>query len=141
LLGRIEQAVQRLADANPGRDTGRPVPGTDPAAVSAPAGAAQGLDEFNPVGRWNIQVQDMVGSRLYAEFAPNGMFQMMQQVGLYQVPVGGSWSYNPLTRQLGLQGVVNTFQPFVLMMTLSGVLPNGYAAVGNDGIGYVLSRA
>ncbi|MCC7164913.1 MAG: CHAT domain-containing protein [Anaerolineae bacterium] len=140
-----------------------PRPGQEPAdANAAPAGTRQGdrrtplapapavtdtspqspaMDEFNPVGRWNIQVQDMVGSRLFVEFNLNGTFQMMQQVGLYQVPVNGSWSYNPLTRQLSLQGVVNTFQPFVLLMTLGGALPDGYGAVGNDGIGYVLTPA
>ena len=98
-------------------------------------------DEFNPIGTWNIQVQDMVGSRLQVKFSPNGTFQMVQQVGMYQVPVNGSWSFNPLTKQLSLQGVVNTFQPFILAVTVTGPLPNGYAAVGSDGIGYVLTRA
>lgn len=97
-------------------------------------------NEFVPSGRWNIQVQDMVGSRMYIEFSNNGGFQMMQQVGMYQVPVKGTWTFNPLTSQLALQGVVNTFQPLTLNMTISGKLPNGFAAVGSDGIGYVLTR-
>ncbi len=96
---------------------------------------------FNPLGKWNIQVQDMVGSRLLVEFGSNGTFQMIQQVGMFQVPVNGSWNFNPFTKQLSLQGVVNTFQPFILAITISGALPNGYAAVGSDGIGYVLTRA
>ncbi len=96
--------------------------------------------DFNPLGKWNIQVQDMVGSRLLVDLASNGTFQMNQQVGMYQVPVNGSWTFNPLTKQLALNGVVNTFQPFTLSITISGKLPNGYAAVGNDGIGYVLTR-
>lgn len=164
LLGRIEQAVQRLADSNAGtrstssfQSTNRVEPSpyayenpnvpapppfaVDPNDVTDPNWRPPGADDFNPIGRWNIQVQDMVGSRLFVEFAPNGMFQMMQQVGLYQVPVNGTWGYNPQTRQLGLQGVVNSFQPFMLAMTINNALPNGYAAVGNDGIGYVLTRA
>lgn len=96
--------------------------------------------EFNPIGKWNIQVHDMVGSRMLIEFSSNGTFQMLQQVGTYQVPVNGSWTFNPLTKQLALNGVVNTFQPFILAITISGKLPNGFAAVGNDGIGYVLTR-
>lgn len=152
LLGRIEQAVQRLADSNsvsnappyayenPNVPAPPPYAG-EPQDVGDPNWRPPSGDDFTPVGRWNIQVQDMVGSRLFVEFAPNGMFQMMQQVGLYQVPVNGSWGYNPLTKQLGLQGVVNTFQPFVLVLTINGAVPGGYAAVGNDGIGYILTRA
>lgn len=112
-------------EAKPSREPERP-----PSASS----------DFVPAGRWNIQVQDRVGSRMYIELSNNGGFQMMQQIGMYQVPVTGSWTFNPLTKQLALQGVVNTFQPFTLAVTISGKLPNGYAAVGTDGIGYVLTR-
>lgn len=153
LLGRIEQAVQRLADSNArtrltdsfqtaNRAEPPPPPtAVEPNDVTDPNWRPPDAGDFNPIGRWNIQVQDMVGSRLFVEFAQNGSFQMMQQVGLYQVPVNGTWGYNPLTRQLGLQGVVNAFQPFMLAMTINNALPNGYTAVGNDGIGYVLTRA
>lgn len=102
---------------------------------------ASPVQDFVPTGEWDIQVQDMVGSRLHVLFTKDGRFQMQQQVGMYQVPVNGSWTFNPLTRQLALQGVVNTFQPFILAITISGRLPNGFAAVGSDGIGYVLTRA
>lgn len=149
LLGRIEQAADRLARPNAnalddfyGGDT----PRRDTKNVGAhnvgdPNWRPPTADDFNPLGRWNIQVNDMVGSRIYVEFASNGTFQLMQQVGLFQVPVSGSWSYNPVARQLALQGVVNTFQPFILALTISGRLPNGYAGIGSDGIGYVLMRA
>jgi hypothetical protein len=96
---------------------------------------------FNPVGRWNVQVQDMVGSRLFVDFGQDGTFQMTQQVGMYQVPVSGTWTFNPVSQQLALQGVVNTFQPFILAITITGQPPNGFTAVGNDGIGYLLTRA
>jgi CHAT domain-containing protein len=102
----------------------------------APAGQA-----FSPIGSWNIQVQDMVGSRLFVQFKDNGTFQMQQQVGMYQVPVTGNWNFNPGTHQLALQGVVNTFQPFILSLTLGSPVPNGFVATGSDGIGYVLTRA
>jgi hypothetical protein len=158
LLGRIEQAVDRVASS--GTDTfGKPsteAKGTeqfsfdgwrpDPAAaaerhnVHDPNWRPPAPDDFNPVGRWNIQVQDMVGSRLFVEFAANGSFQMLQQVGMYQVPVNGSWMFNPQTRQLALQGVINTFQPFILAITIHSAIPNGYAGMGSDGIGYVLTR-
>lgn len=108
--------------------------------VQTPAVLPPAQQEFNPSGRWNIQVQDMVGSRLFVDFKANGTFQMTQQVGMYQVPVSGNWNFNPLTRQLALQGVVNTFQPFILALTLGNALPNGFIATGSDGIGYVLTR-
>lgn len=100
-----------------------------------------GNDTFMPVGRWNIQVQDMVGSRLLVEFKANGAFEMLQQVGMYRVPVNGSWTFNPITRELAVQGVINTFQPFILALTLGSKLPNGFSATGSDGIGYVLTQA
>lgn len=97
--------------------------------------------EFNPIGKWDIQVQDLVGSRLFIEIQANGTFQMQQQVGMYQVPVNGSWTWNPAARQLALQGVVNTFQPFILDLTIGNRLPNGFTATGGDGIGYILTRS
>ena len=149
-LKEIEQLVNRLATQNKtSREniSSENVP-TDPLPIFSnsppvtPSGQQLPLtQDFNPLGKWSIQVQDMVGSRLLVEFASNGTFQMIQQVGKFQVPVNGSWNFNPLTKQLSLQGVVNTFQPFILAVTISGRLPTGYAAVGSDGIGYVLTRA
>lgn len=94
---------------------------------------------FQPLGRWTIQVQDMMGSRLFVEFAPKGIFQMTQEVGMYRVPVNGTWSFNPLYQLLALQGVVNNFQPFSLSLNITGVVENGYTAIGSDGILYILS--
>jgi hypothetical protein len=120
--------VRAKTVASPSQTT---VPGTAPSRVTG---------EFAPIGRWDVQVQDMVGSRLHIEFNANGTFQMLQQVGLYQVPVNGSWTYNPLTRQLVLNGVVNTFQPFTLALTIGSPADGGYGAVGSDGIGYLLAQ-
>lgn len=130
LYGDALSNVERARNVSPTPQTTGPSP-------ALPGGPA----DFNPIGRWDIEVHDMVGSRLYVEFKPNGTFEMAQQVGMYQVPVNGSWTYNPLTRQLGLQGVVNTFQPFVLALTLGTPLPDGFSAVGSDGIGYVLRQS
>lgn len=147
ILGRIEQAVDRLAHPNAnalnefyGGET--PNQNTKPKTqnVGDPNWQPPAANDFDPLGRWNIQVQDMVGSRLYVEFTPNGNFQMMQHVGLYQVPVSGSWSYNSTLQQLEILGVVNTFQPFNLVLTINGRLSDGYSAMGSDGIGYVLMR-
>lgn len=131
-----EQKMEQI-DAQLKRVAG-PVVIQKAAAVTPPPAATQ---EFNPSGRWNIQVQDMVGSRLFVDFKANGSFLMQQQVGMYQVPVSGNWNFNPLTRQLALQGVVNTFQPFILALTLGSAIPNGFIATGSDGIGYILTRA
>jgi len=37
--------------------------------------------------------------------------------------------------------VINTFQPFIMALTLGSALPNGFSATGNNGIGYVLTRS
>jgi hypothetical protein len=155
LIGRIEQAADRLASAT--NSSGSTAPNArdsfdrgwlpDPAAAGAPQDVTDpnrrppAPDNFNPVGRWNLQVQDMVGSRLFVEFAPQGSFQMLQQVGMYQVPVTGTWMFNPDTRQLAMQGVINTFQPFILAITITASGPEGFTGIGSDGIGYILTRA
>ncbi len=150
LLGRIEQAADRIASVSTSTPSESPAwegwspdtPAQDKRFdVHDPDWRPPRGDDFNPIGRWNVQVQDMVGSRLFVEFAPNGSFQMLQQVGMYQVPVNGSWMFNPHTRQLAMQGVVNSFQPFILALTINGALPNGYTGMGSDGIGYILTRA
>lgn len=104
-----------------------------------PPPSFHGFNFRNGAIRMSIQVQDMVGSRLFVKFMPNGIFDMTQQVGMYQVPVKGNWNYNPLTRQLSLQGVVNTFQPFILGLTLAQVIGDTVYATGSDGIGYLLT--
>lgn len=144
ILFKIETAP--VTNAQPPQQIVVPVagpPNPPPANLNNFYGAvpARPNGEFAPVGKWQIQVQDMVGSRLHVEFLQDGSFQMLQQVGMYQVPVNGSWTFNPLTKQLAMQGVVNTFQPFILAITISGKLPNGFAAVGSDGIGYVLTMS
>lgn len=100
-----------------------------------------GGETFVPSGHWNIQAQDMVESRLTVEFAPNGSFQMMQHVGAYQTPINGSWTFKPITHELELQGMTNTFQSFFLILTIAGSSSAGYGAVGSDGIRYQLTRA
>ncbi|MBI4671360.1 MAG: CHAT domain-containing protein [Chloroflexi bacterium] len=96
---------------------------------------------FNPVGRWNFQVQDETESRMVVELFPNGTFQMAQQVGLYQVPINGAWSFNALTQNLTLSGVVNTFQSLALNLTITPLASGAFTATGADGVSYILTRA
>lgn len=143
LLQRARPLFQQLNDAQKLQQIDAQLQRVSGAVVikNSPSVVPFSTQDFNPIGNWNIQVQDMVGSRLSVEFQAKGTFEMKQKVGMYEVPVTGNWNFNPLTHQLALQGVVNTFQPFILSLTLGNPLPNGFTATGSDGIGYVLTRA
>jgi hypothetical protein len=107
-------------------------------AATAPPDAAF---DFNPLGKWDFQIQDETGTRMTIEFMPNGSFQMSQQVGMMQVPINGMWSFNPLLQNLVLQGTINAFQPFILNVTLTGKRGNVFTAISENGVAYVLTRA
>ena len=96
--------------------------------------------DFNPVGEWDFRLQDETETHLRVSLTANGNFQLMQLVGTYHVPVTGSWLFNPLTQTLAMQGVINTFQPFTLNLTLTGKIGDAFSAVGADGVSYILTR-
>jgi len=141
VLRRVESGAARsFADLYGKPDARFRSPDSAPRAES-PAVSATAAFEFNPIGKWNFQIKDDAGSRVVIELVANGTFQMTQQVGMYQVPVNGTWSFNPLTQSLTLQGVINTFQPFALNLTLTGKLGDAFTATGAEGMSYVLTRA
>ncbi len=111
------------------------------AAPAAPLPAAPGTLTFNPLGRWTFQAQDESGTRMTFEFSANGSFQMAQRMGVMQVPINGTWSFNPLTQNLTLQGVVNVFQPFTLDVTIVGKTGDAFQAVSDTGVVYAITRA
>lgn len=96
---------------------------------------------FTPLGRWHFQAQDETDTRMSVELSADGTFQMTQQIGLHQIPINGTWQFNALTQTLALRGVINTFQPLALTLTITGVINGAFTATGADGISYVLTRA
>lgn len=91
-------------------------------------------------GRWLIIPQDETGVQMDTELNPDGTFMMLQYVGAFKMPVNGTWLFNPLTQTLSLNGVVNTFQPLVLSLAITGKLGADWTATGADGVTYLLRR-
>jgi hypothetical protein len=140
ILRRVERDTARsFADLYGKPDARFRSPDLAPRAES-PAVPETAAFEFNPIGKWNFQIKDDTGSRMVVEFVANGTFQMTQQIGMYEVPVNGKWSFNPLTRSLTLQGAINTFQRFALNLTIIGKLGDTFTATDAEGISYLLMR-
>jgi hypothetical protein len=104
------------------------------------AGSTSGA--FNPVGNWNIQIMDAIGSTMTLQLAPTGMFQATQQAGSAGIllQAAGHWVFNPMNNLLQLQGNIGGFQPFMLGIFVQGQQGDAYYGVGSDGIAYLLSR-
>lgn len=111
------------------------------AEKSFPAQFAHAALEFNPIGKWKFQIRDEGGSDMLVDLMPNGTFQLQQRLGTYRMPVNGDWNFNPLTQVLSLNGVVNTFQPFTLSLTLTGTSGEAFIGVSAEGVTYFLTRA
>ena len=106
-----------------------------------PGGGVTQPAQFQPVGRWHIQINDVVRSQMWLECYPNGSFQSSQQAPGFIVQATGQWGFNPYNQMLQLQGLVNGMQPFMLGIVIQGQQPNGYMAMGTDGLQYFLTRA
>jgi hypothetical protein len=112
----------------------------DPSTSRSPVATSS---DFQPVGRWNIQVSDPIGSTLMLNLLPNGTFQATQQLG----PMGatiqatGQWIFTPYNNMLQMQGLVNGFQPFSLGIAIQGQQENIYYGIGTDSYGYAMSRS
>jgi hypothetical protein len=97
---------------------------------------------FNPVGQWQIQVGDALGSVMQVWLQPGGSCAGTQQAG----PLGGVaqfagyWGYDPNSQMLQFQVMVNGVQPFALGITIQGQESSGYAGLGTDGYRYRLMR-
>lgn len=133
MLRRVESASFRsLADLY-----GEP----DLRFASPAASAPEAAFDFNPLGKWDFQIKDELGSRMTVEFSANGSFQMTQRAGLIQVPINGTWLFNSLTQNLALQGVINAFQAFTLNLTLTSQTGDAFTAVSESGVTFLLTRA
>ncbi len=95
---------------------------------------------FEPVGTWRAQLSD--GSTARFALLPNGMLQGVQRVTAFGMEAGfaGQWGYDPASRTLQLQGMVNGFTPFVLVIEIQGASGGGFIGYGSDGMQYLLRR-
>jgi hypothetical protein len=93
---------------------------------------------FQPLGRWNIQVSDFMGSTMILNLHHNGYFDATQQTAMYGViaQASGQWAYNPHQQMLQLQGMVNGFQPIMLGISIYNQYGNTYYGIGTDGYNY-----
>jgi len=97
------------------------------------------LNQILP-GQWQVQIQfpfpPGVSGQLRVEILPNGLFngQLMTPMGL--TTVQGQWQANPLTNQIGLQGMqTNGFQtmPYVVMVQVGYFDPQRITGVTSAG--------
>jgi len=106
-----------------------------------PASQPLVLNQILP-GQWQVQIQfpfpPGVNGQLRVEMLANGMFngQLMTPLGL--TTVQGQWQANPLTSQIGLQGMqTNGFQtmPYIVMVQVNYFDPQRITAelVSNGG--------
>ena len=73
------------------------------------------MSEF-PIGRWNVQVKDAVGSRLELEIDEYGQFVGTQFFGQEQVALRGTWRYSTDGSCLELVGKVNELVDFSIKL-------------------------
>lgn len=123
--GLSDDGVNQLRWGITGKRTdGTPAPPESPPLPSPPPPPPQplALNQILP-GLWQVQIQfpfpPGVSGQLRVEMLANGMFngQLMTPLGL--TTVQGQWQANPLTSQIGLQGMqTNGFQtmPYVVLV-------------------------
>jgi hypothetical protein len=97
---------------------------------------------FNPVGQWQIQIGDAVGSVMQVWLQPGGNCAGTQQAGPYGgvAQFAGYWGYDPNSQTLQIQGMVGGMQPFGLGIKIQGQEGSGYVGLGTDGFRYRLMR-
>jgi hypothetical protein len=130
----FQQRLGRLADLIAACHAARPNVHWDLGSGPPPAG-------FQPVGRWQMQVSD--GSAWLMTFFPNGSF-IGQGIGMWWgagAQASGGWIFFIPAQTLQLQGAVNNMLPIMAVLVIQGQQAGGYYALGNDGKGYVFTRA
>jgi hypothetical protein len=115
------------------RAAGHPTPGFSPPAPPA---------AFQPVGRWQFQITDAVGSVMIVDLFPNGLFNAMQNAGPYAagIEAQGQWLFNPYNQMLQLQGMIAGYMPFMLGVVIQRPHLNGFHGVGTDNCAYFITR-
>jgi hypothetical protein len=132
-----EESGSRSANPPPTSPTAPAYPASSPAPpVSVSA-------EFQPFGRWRVQLSDMVRSVMMLELFENGTFQLVQtsQMAPMAAEAVGRWVYVPYTGTLQIQGVINGFAPMALTIIIQTREGDGYRGVGSDGFSYFFERA
>jgi hypothetical protein len=115
----------------------RTVPRQEVAATPPPAKPE--LEQFQPVGRWNVQFSS--GITLLVEHYPNGAFQGYATIMGVTHTIAGRWGYNPYGLVIQYQGLIDGLSPLVSAMVVQGKRGNGYFGADDDGIGFVMSLA
>ena len=108
--------------------------------VSAPMQQAQPAG-FLPHGTWRIRDTAMYPSNWTMHFDPSGAFEGHQQTPALNIdaPCSGQWGFDPAQQVLHIRGVLDGMMPFGTSMFLRGQTPEGWFAVGVDGMSYLLS--
>ena len=131
-VGTLKTRPRRTATPLTFEETPSPAPPSPPPPPAA-------LNQILP-GQWLVQIQSPfppgVIGQLRLEMAANGLFngQLMTPMGL--TTVQGQWQANPLTNQIGLQGMqTNGFQtiPYVVMVQVSYFDPRHITGVTSAG--------
>jgi hypothetical protein len=117
-----------------------PVPQTHPQPSQPPMPAVVPA-QFIPFGQWQVQVNDVYRSIVYLDLIPNGVcFGSQFGQGIGHIQFRGRWGYNPHSRLLQVQGLINGVQPFMINIIIHGTRGDGtFYGVGSDGYAYLLS--
>lgn len=97
---------------------------------------------FQPVGQWNVQISDFLGSTMFMHLHANGYFEATQQAGPWGMTVqaSGQWVFTPQQQLLQMQGMINGFQPFMMGIYIQSQQGKTCYATGMDGFAYTLSK-
>ena len=78
---------------------------------------------------------------MIVEYSPNGTFQGMQQAGLWGGnQFAGQWAFDPNTRMLQIQGLMNGFMPFALAVVIQAQQGSSFVALDTNGMAYYMTR-
>jgi hypothetical protein len=142
-LGAAETAAPQPERAEPAPLPPPPSPAEAMTPPPAP-GPAQPLEGSpNLVGRW--RVQDADGSVAVLDLFPNGMFQGVGRIVTMEftgdVQLAGQWGFEPASRLLQLQGLVNGMLPFAIAGAIQGRQGDVYVGIDQEGETFTLTPA
>lgn len=112
-------------------------------APSASSQAPPQQQRFDPIGSWLMRDSAAFASQFHFNFLPNGTFHGQQQTPALgvQATVQGQWGFDANTMALHIQGYANGVMPMGVSVFIRGQNLEGWYGTGNDGLGYMFTRA
>ena len=136
-IRRCNDALKGASPPAPPSSPAAAAPGPPPIPIAQPAQ----LTAASFFGRWHTEIIALVNSTMTVDFYPNGTCQGVQQIPfLGNVPFQGNWFFEPVSKMLQLQCLVQ-YQPVNLAILIQSFQAGALQGADTQGAIYRFRRA